>query len=490
MARQLVLEHLLLGAAAGTAAWWITRGCMLTRASATASRYLANDYAVNTGTLFYLLGTTVAAAMSVAFVPVAWVGRLDVSGAVRGAAQYFTGKRLAPALLASQMALALVLLLGAGVLVRSFENIVHGDTGVPDPDHVVVGWLRLPSSTYPTADARLAFYDRLDAEVRAIPGVDSAAFAVTFPTRSVNRAEFELEGKPRVPGNEQFTQLLPAGADYLHVMGVSPLAGRTFNEQDDRSMPLIAIVNQSFVDAFSPKAYPIGRRFRNITRTPGPWRTIVGLVPNIMQGDPTRQSFMPVVYVPVRQAPSAAAFLFARTNRPSEQAASAIRAAARRLDPDVIGEDFSSLTARFAFDRDYMDLEHAELGKHAAVAPVFASIALLLSAVGLFAVVAQSVTQRTKEIGIRMALGAAGADVRRMVLREAMMPVLIGLCAGLAASLAVNRVLQSQLVGVSPYDPVTMVGAPLVLIVVACVACQIPVRRAMNVNPGIALRHD
>src|SRR5439155_18793907 len=114
----------------------------------------------------------------------------------------------------------------------------------------------------------------------------------------------------------------------------------------------------------------------------------------------------------------------------------------------------------------------------------------LLSAVGLFAAIAHSVTQRTKEIGIRMAIGAVAADVRRMVFREGMVPVVIGVVAGLATSLAVNRVLQSQLVGVSPYDPVTMIGAPLVLIVVALVACQLPARRAVNVDPVIALRHD
>jgi putative ABC transport system permease protein len=349
----------------------------------------------------------------------------------------------------------------------------------------------LPSSAYPTADARLAFYDRLDAQVRTIPGVESVALASTLPTRSVNRAEFELEGTPRTSGNERYTQYLSAGSDYFRVMGVSAVAGREFNDGDDRAAPLVVIVNQSFVDAFWPKAHPIGRRFRTIARnTPGPWRTVVGVVPNIMQGDPTRQTFKPIVYVPARQQPGGAAFLFARTSLPASQAAGAIRTITRRLDPDVIDEDYAALTARFAFDRDFMDLEHAELGKHAAVAPVFATIALLLSAVGLFAVIAHSVTQRTKEIGIRMALGAVAADVRRLVFREGMVPVVVGLLAGLAASLAVNRLLQSQLVGISPYDPVTMIGAPFVLIVVALVACQLPARRAVNVDPVIALRLD
>jgi putative ABC transport system permease protein len=495
MARQIVVEHLMLAVVAGTLAWWITRWSVQAWASATASRYLALDYTVNSSTLFYLIAITLTVAVVVALVPLVKIVQPGTRGSIRsdarGATQDPRGKRLAAALVASQVALALVLLLGAGVLVRSFEKIVNADSGVQDPDHVVVGWLRLPSSEYPTADARLAFYDRLDAQVRTIPGVESVAFASTFPTRMVNRAEFEIEGTPRTPGSERYVQFLFAGADYFRVMGVSPVAGRTFNDGDDRSTPLVAIVNQSFVDTFSPKAHPIGKRFRTIAaNTPGPWRTVVGVVPNIMQGDPTRQSFKPIVYVPARQTPSGAAVLFARTSLPADQAASAIRTATRRLDPDVIEEDFTALTARFAFDRDFMDLEHAELGKHAAVAPVFATIALLLSAVGLFAVIAHSVTQRTKEIGIRMAMGAVAADVRRMVFREGMLPVVIGLFAGLAASLVVNRVLQSQLVGVSPYDPVTMIGAPFVFIVVALVACQLPARRAVNVDPVIALRHD
>lgn len=130
------------------------------------------------------------------------------------------------------------------------------------------------------------------------------------------------------------------------------------------------------------------------------------------------------------------------------------------------------------------------MGKHAAVAPIFAVIALLLATIGLYAVIAHSVSQRTREIGVRMAIGATAENIGRMVLRDGMSPVAIGMILGLAASLAVNRILQSQLVGVSPYDPVTMVGAPVVLILVALLACRIPARRAMNVDPAVALRHD
>jgi ABC-type antimicrobial peptide transport system permease subunit len=153
-------------------------------------------------------------------------------------------------------------------------------------------------------------------------------------------------------------------------------------------------------------------------------------------------------------------------------------------------EDFDRLKARFAFDRDYMDAQHSELKKHAAVAPVFALTALLLAAIGLYAVIAHSVTERTREIGVRIAIGAAGRDIWRLILREGMAPVGTGLVLGLVASLGVNRMLQSQLVGVSPYDPTTLILAPVILVTVALLGCQMPARLAMGIDPAVALRHE
>jgi putative ABC transport system permease protein len=169
--------------------------------------------------------------------------------------------------------------------------------------------------------------------------------------------------------------------------------------------------------------------------------------------------------------------------------APAIRARVQHLDADVALERVSTLKDHFAFDRDSMDFEHSELGKHATVAPIFAGVALLLSGVGLVAVVAHSVSQRTKEIGIRMAIGATAHDISRMILREGLTPVAIGFVAGLIAAVAANRLLQTQLVGVSPYDPLTMTVGPTVLIVVALLGCRIPAR-ALRIEPVVALRHE
>jgi putative ABC transport system permease protein len=252
----------------------------------------------------------------------------------------------------------------------------------------------------------------------------------------------------------------------------------------------VAIVNESFAGRFWPGEQPLGKRVRVRDRnTTAEWRTIVGVVPNILQGDPLRQQFKPIVYLSFRQDPALRfAYFLLRTRIPPDSVAQTVRMEAQRVDPEVMLDNFSTMKDSFAFDRDFMDADHSELGKYSAVAPVFAMTALVLAAIGLVAVVAHSVSQRTKEIGVRMAIGAGATDVRRMVVREGMTPVVIGTIAGLAGSAAVNGILRSQLVGVSPYDPATMTAAPLILIAVALTACHIPARRAMRVDPVAALR--
>jgi putative ABC transport system permease protein len=226
-------------------------------------------------------------------------------------------------------------------------------------------------------------------------------------------------------------------------------------------------------------------------KKPAEWLTVVGVVPNIMQGDPTRRQFKPLVYLPFRQAPQMLGVNFLlRTGVPPEQVAQAVRLEIQKVDPDVTLKKFTTLKASFGFDPNRMDRGHSEMGKYAAVAPIFALIALLLAAVGLYAAIAHSVSRRTKEIGVRLAIGAAAGHIRKMVLREGMLPVAIGLVVGLGSSFAVNRILQSQLVGVSPYDVATMTAAPVILIVVAFLACRIPARRAMRTDPAIALRYE
>ncbi len=506
MIRQIVVEGLLLACLSGALAWWITNWAVRAWATATASRYLVLDYTVDAGILTYLATISVGAALLFSVAPIVCVTRLGLSGVLKANGRGITlgdrGRRLASTLVIVQMALAIVLLSGAGILVRSLNTIIGADTGVLNPENILVGFLKMPSDTYPTPASRLAYLNGIDTQLRSIPGVEAAAIATSIPVNSGSLRAFETEGRPSLPNDGRLAQAFSVGPSYFRVLGRSAVSGRDFDEHDQTETLPVAIVNESFVSTFWPNEQPIGKRLRfNNRNQVGVWRTVVGVVPNIMQGDPVRQTFKPLVYVPFSQDPATAginsagccfrgANFLVRTTLPPDFVAQAVRAAMQGPDPSVDLEDFGALNTTFGFDRGRMDLEHAELGKYAAVAPVFALIAMLLAAIGLYAVIAHSVTQRTNEIGIRMAIGAAANDIGRMVLRRGLLPVVAGLLVGLAASFAVNRILQSQLVGISPYDPVSIAGAPIVLVLVASIAAYIPARRAMKVDPVVALRHD
>jgi putative ABC transport system permease protein len=494
--RQLFMESLVLSGVAGAFGWWITNWSVRAWTTATASRYQVLDYTVDGRTLAYLVAVSALAAVGCALTPITRIWQLGVNGALRGDARGVTqglrSRRLAAGLVAGQMALAIVLLSSAGVLVRSFVAIVGAETGVRDPEQILVGSMRLPSDKYPTPATRLGYFDRLETALQTVPGVERESVASTIPVKGTASQTFEIEGRPSPPDGDEPVGFLRAGPDYFRVVGAAAISGRDFSRADRASALPVAIVNQRFAARFWPGETAIGRRLRTLNRSaPGEWRTVVGVVPNIMQNDALRQQFKPLVYLPFQQEPAAArASFLLRASVPPGQVAAAVRGAVQRLDPDVMLENFDSLEANFAFDRDFMDAEHSELGKHAKVAPAFAAIALLLAAIGLYAVIAHSVSQRTREIGVRIALGAASRDIRRLILGEGMRPVTLGVIVGLTVSLAVNRLLQSQLVGVSPYDPVTLAATPAVLTLVALLACQLPSQRAMRIEPAVALRRD
>lgn len=498
MIRQVLMESLTIAAVAGTASWWIAKWCVRQWDLATFSMYQVLDYAVDFRTFSYFAAITLGAAILFSLAPVARVMQIGVNGVLKGEARGVThgitqghrGKRFAAALIAGQMALAIVLLSGAGVLVRSLAAIVNANTGTHDPEHVLVGSARLPSDKYPNAETRSLYYERLETRLRTIPGIEEATLASNLPNYSQSLQTFEIERKPVAPDGGETVPFFAIGSNYFGVVSAGAISGREFNDGDRQGSLPVALVNQSFAARYLLGENPIGKRIRSTVRNrPSDWLTVVGVVPNIMQNDATRQQFKPLVYVPLRQRPPARAYFLVRT-RMATALASTVRGEVQKIDSDVSLEELMTLKAHMDFDRDSMDALHSELGKHATVAPIFAAIALVLAAIGLYAVIAHSVGRRTREIGVRMAIGATVEDIRGMIFSEGMLPVAAGTLLGLAASLAVNRVLQSQLVGVSPYDPATMASAPVILGLVALLACGIPARRAMNVDPAVALRHD
>jgi putative ABC transport system permease protein len=494
LGRQLLMESMLLAGMSAAAAWFLMRAMVSAWALATDSQYQIVDYGVHGAELGYLAAVALVAVAAFSAVPVARALRLRADLAGRASVRSTRNRsdqRFVASLVAVQMALAIVLLGGSGVLVRSLWNIVGADVGVRDADRVLIGWAAMPRSSLPVPAERAAFFAALRERLAAVPGVDSAAISNTRPVNVTLPQRFEIEGRVQNAETIEAVPVVAAGPDYFTTIGAATLAGREFGVADNASMPLTAIVNARFAAEYLGDDDPIGRRVRLYDGVaPGEWRTIVGVVANVMQSEPTRQRFASLVYLPFAQAPERGAWFFARAEAPSAGVAVAVRSAAESFHPDLSIAEFSTLADSFGFVRDRMDIAHAELGKYAMVAPVFAAVALLLAGIGLYAVVSYAVGQRTKEIGIRMAVGAASEDIRRLVYRRELVPVGAGLGIGLLLCFAGNRVIESQLVGVSPYDPLTLTLTSGLLLIVALLACQIPSQRALRVEPAVVLHDD
>lgn len=495
MVRQLAIEHVLLGGIAAIVSWWCTSWTVRTWDAVTASQYQVLDYTVDIRALVYLIVVAAISTLLISLAPIVRVMQVGSTAAMkdhaRGGTTSLRGRRFGDALIALQAVLAIVLLSGAGVLVRSLAEIVGADVGVRGPDHVLVGLTRLPSLSHADVDTRWRYLERLQAALRGTPGIEQAALGSSSPVKFAATRYVEIDGRPRLPEDDAIG-FVRATPEYFSLLGARMLRGRSFTDDDRSTTAPVAIVNEQAAERYWPGQDPIGKRIRSISpNAPADWRVVVGVVSNMMHNDPLRQTFRPIVYVPFAQeAPALSAYWFARSSAPATRLAAPVREAVEAVDPDVQIASLGTLRASFAFDRDFMDLEHSELGKHAKVAPIFAGIALLLSMIGLIAVIAHSVSQRTKEIGIRMAIGATTTDIRQLILREGLSPVAIGVVAGIGLSLAGNRLLQSQLVGVSPHDPFVMTAAPILLVLVASVASQLPARRAASVDPVVALRND
>ena len=496
---QWLVESVLLTAVAAFAAWWIASWGTQLWTAATATPYQLRDYAPNVITLAYLAVVASCVAVLISLVPISRLWRLDLNGALKGESQGATmagrAKRLSATLVTGQMMLAIVLMSGTGVLAHSVWNVLRADLGIQTPENVLIGRLELPAAKYPTSESRAAFFEALRARLSATPEVTSAAIANGRPVDDHEPWSMGIEGQV---GSLHAAPVFSTGPGYFHTIGAPLFAGRDFARADRTGATPVAIVNRSFADTYFPGQSAIGQRIRiypKMQAEPDPVRTIVGVVANVMQNDAFRRRFHPAVYVPFAQQPTNYAWFFVRTEHLSDRVAATVRAVAREVDPKVEILDFATLKSSVGFEFTNErsgpgSAEYTALSRHAAIAPLFAAMALLLAAAGLYAVVARSVDQRTKEIGVRIALGAGPRAIRRLVLLEGMAPVTAGLVAGLIASLAVNRILQSQLVGVSPYDALTMTLAPLILIVVALLGCLLPIRQAVRLDPTVALRRD
>lgn len=392
--------------------------------------------------------------------------------------------RLRSALVISEVSLACVLLIGAGLMMRSLLNELHLDPGFQQ-EHVLTASISLPHEQYKTGVAVGKFYQELAADLSALPGVESAGAGSDLPWTGwdENASGMTVEGKKPTPGNEFHARYHMATPGYFSALGVPLLGGRSFNDGDTATSRQVIIVNRAMADRFWPGENAIGKR---MTFEDNPkekdWMTVVGEVGDI-KDQPNSPRAEPGFWWPELQASNSDMSVVLRSTTNPELLADALRNEVKRLNPQLAVADVqvmdrivnaSVATPRFAF----------------VLVGMLAGLAILLAAIGTYGVISYSVSQRTAEFGLRMALGAQQQDVLRLVLVQAAKLTLEGTVLGVVASLALARVLKSLIFNVSPTDPSTYLAVGLLVIAVALIACYIPARRATHADPMNALRAE
>jgi putative ABC transport system permease protein len=399
----------------------------------------------------------------------------------RGAAEGSKGARLRGLLVIAEVAVSFVLLIGAGLLINSFIHLRNLDPGFR-ADHLLTAKIDLSEVKYPDQVHRTPFLDEVLRRVRAVPGVQSAAIAGNLPlTYNGDSMYIAVEGIPDPPPDQQLDVIYRAiGPGYFSTMGIPLVRGRDFTDQDTTETGYTVVVSEKLAQHFWPGQDPIGKRLK-----PGlsdsPWREVIGVVKDVRQND-----FLAVpkmqMYMSYRQlkdlAPNA---LVLRTAVEPMSLATALRNAVWAVDKDQPVSNIDTMEHIVAGAVARQRFSTMLLG-------TFAALALMLAAVGIYGVMSYSVAQRTREIGIRMALGARRGDVLKMTVKQGLKLVMIGVAIGLVAAFVLTRVMASLLFGVSATDPITFVSIPLVLMSVAMLASYIPALRATKVDPMVALR--
>jgi putative ABC transport system permease protein len=476
--RQLLAESLLLSFAGGAlglvlAAWSVPRLLALTTLPRAA--HISLDLPV-------FAATFIAAAVTGLVFGLGPALSASRDRLTEGVASRATGAigRLRPALLVVEVAVAVVLLTGAGLLLRTFHNLYRVETGI-EVDRLLTVRFFLPRASYPV-ERCIALYREMIERMRALPGVDAAAATSVFPFANVsaNVVFSILTRPPAAPGHATSADFIAATPEYFQVMGMPIVAGRGFGAGDAATTPFVVVVNQASADRFFPGQDPIGQTIRILGPAP---RTIVGIVSNIRQRR-LDGPIEPEIYAPHSQFPTGGMFLVvrARTDDPGRLATS-VRAELRSLDRDLP-------LASMRTGREIIGAGLSSRRFTLTLLSTFAAVALVLAVVGVYGLLSFTVYQRTREIGIRLALGAAARDVQALMLWTGLWPVAIGLAAGMAMALGVARVLTTMLFGVQPSDPLTLVAAAAVLFGASAVAVLWPARRAARIDPLLVLRHE
>jgi putative ABC transport system permease protein len=366
-------------------------------------------------------------------------------------------------------------------MIRSFIRLQQVNPGF-NPNHALAVNIALPGRKYQNSDQSLAFFERLIERTSALPGVVAAGLSQSLPIQDDFLVGFDIQGRPPVPpGEGKSTNYYAVTPDYFTAMGIPLLRGRLFTEQDNKNARPVAIINETMATQYFPDEDPIGKSI-HVTQGPEKFREIVGIVGDVKQYGLARPSPLQT-YEPYLQMPFGGVTLVVRTESNPAALSGAIRSEVLAIDNEQPVSRIRTLDQIISGSVQQQHFLMLLLG-------VFAAVAMILAAVGLYGVMNYAVTQRTHEIGIRMALGARTANVIRLIVVHGMLLTLIGVGIGLAGAFAVTRLMATLLFGVSTTDPLTFAGISVLLTLVALVACLAPARRAIKVDPMRALRHE
>ncbi|MEN3368541.1 MAG: putative transport system permease protein [Verrucomicrobiota bacterium] len=404
---------------------------------------------------------------------------LSDGGRQSGAAS--TRSPLRSVLVIAEVALALVLLICAGLLIKTVVRLRSVDPGFK-PDRLVTMNVWLPSAKYPKNADGIPFFDRMLERIQAIPGVETAAVTSVLPvSANFDRRTVEVEGQPKAPGEYPDVDNYMVSPDYLRAMSIPLLRGRALTAQDNENAPLVVLVSETMARKLWPGDDPIGKRVRfyNSSGEQRPWRTVVGIVQDVKQYGLDKAA-PTAMYETLAQFPTTAVTLVVRSAVESSTMVAAVRREILALDKDQAVFNIETMEQLVS---DSMSLRRFSMF----LLGVFAGLALILAAIGIYGVLAQSVSQRTHEIGIRMALGAQTRDVLNLIVRQGMTLTVVGIVIGLLGAFALTRLLASLLFGVGATDPVTFLWIPILLGSVSFFACYIPARRAAKLDPIKAL---
>jgi putative ABC transport system permease protein len=442
---------------------------------------------INVPVLAFTLAVSVLTGLAFGLVPAIRASRADVNEALKEGTRGSGGSRVRGALrstlIVGEVSLSLMLLVGAGLLMQSFTKLLQVSPGF-EPHGVLSLFLALPEAKYPTQERAAAFYQRLVERVAALPGVENAATVNILPMTGMNNTRLlRIEGRSEpAPGHEPEANYRVVSPGYFSTLGIPVVRGRALGPRDSSSSPLVAAVNEEFAKTFFPGEEPLGRRIRGSgPPESNPWFEVVGVIGDVRND--LQRAPRPEMYVSMAQRAERAMVLAVRTRGTPASVAPSVRAAVQALDPDQ--PVFNVMTLD-----EWLSISAIAQRLAGTLMAAFAALALVLAAVGLYGVIAYAVAERTREISIRMALGANPRQILRRVAGEGGKLALVGIGLGVLAALGLARAMSGLLFGVGAADATTFGAVALLLLVVTLAACYLPARRASRVSPAVALRDE